>query len=139
MMTLFAAVASSLGYSDIHGRIIASLLIAKKMLSLLDLAKKTGYSLASVSLSLDMLELAGIIRKIKTPSDRKLYAKLEGDVLESLRNVLIFKLQKEIASTLHEFETRGSDESCDSVDILVKELKRLEKYVGDLAKVKLPK
>jgi DNA-binding transcriptional regulator GbsR (MarR family) len=136
----FAAVARSLGYSDVHGRIIASLLVAGKPLSLQEMAKKTGYSLAAISLSMDLLELVGIIRKVKNPHDRKLYARLEGDVLQGLKNALMFKIQKEIVSTLAEFDNyRGDKRYKRTVDVLEKEIKRLEKYIDDLSKVELPK
>jgi DNA-binding transcriptional regulator GbsR (MarR family) len=51
----FADIATAIGYSEIHGRVIAALLVSNKKLSLNELAKKTGYSLSTVSLSLDLL------------------------------------------------------------------------------------
>lgn len=100
----FASIASSLGYSDVHGRIISALLVSDKPLSLQELSRKTKYSDSAISLSLDLLELVGLIKKRKNLSDRKLYITLEGDLLEGLRRALTFKIQKEIISTLAEFE-----------------------------------
>ena len=134
----FAATASSIGYNEVHGRIISALLVENKALSLQELSKKTGYSLASISLSLDLLELVGIIRKTK--QNRKLYAKLEGDILEGLRNALLFKIQKNIIMTLAEFEKYKSDKNAKkTIVVLEKEIKRLEEYVNKLAEVKIPK
>lgn len=138
----FTAVASSMGYSEVHGRIISSLLAADRPMCMEDLAKSTGYSLASISLSLDLLELIGIIKKFKQRGDRKLYIKLDGDLLEGLRKAMLFKLQKEITKTLNEFEMhkRGSDEKTKAViKKLEKEIRRLEEYVNRLSKVPLPK
>ena len=59
--SLFSSVTSALGYSEVHGRIIAALLVAKRPLSLDELSKKIGYSTSSVSLSLDFLELLDVI------------------------------------------------------------------------------
>ena len=53
----FGEVASSIGYSPIHGRIIGALLVNGGELSLQAVARETGYSLSMVSLSLDLLEL----------------------------------------------------------------------------------
>ena len=140
LLTTFASVASSIGYSEVHGRIIGALIVAQKNLSLQELAKKTGYSLAAISLSLDLLELVGIVKKVKNPNDRKLYAKLEGDVIQGLRNALIFKIQKEIISTLAEFERHKSDTKMKPVIAnLEKEINRLGKYVDELSKVEIPK
>lgn len=129
----FSSIASSLGYSEVHGRIIAALLIDDN-LSLQELGEKTGYSVAAVSLSLDLLELVGMIRKIKNAGDRKLYASLEGDILEGLRNALLLKLQKDIVLTKQELDKYGKDE----LKKIKRELERLRYYVDELAKVKIP-
>lgn len=137
----FAGVASSLGYSEVHGRIIACLLVEGQQISLNELSKKTGYSLSSLSISLDLLELVGIIRKIKKPADRRLYVKMEGDILESLRKAFMLKLQKEIfitKSEMHLMKDTADAKSGRAIDILEKEIERLEKYVKALEKVPMP-
>jgi DNA-binding transcriptional regulator GbsR (MarR family) len=132
----FASVVKSLGYSEVHGRIISSLFLAEKELSLQELSKKTGYSIPSISISLDLLELLGIIKKKKKAGDRKLYVRLNGDLLEGLRRALLMKVQKELALTLSEFESyKGSS----GIRKLEKELRRLEKYINSLAAVEIPK
>ena len=102
--TMFTSVVKSMGYSEVHGRVISTLFIADKELSLQDLAKRTGYSIPSISISLDLLELIGIIKKKKKVGDRKLYVRLNGDLLEGLRRALLLKLQKELIVTLNELE-----------------------------------
>ena len=139
----FASIASSIGYSEVHGRIIAALLVSNKPLSLNELAKKTDYSLAAISISLDLLEIVGMVKKIKNPKDRKIYARLEGDIIEGLRNALLFKVQKEIYSTLLELKRykkeKISKESRQAIIKLEKEVKRLELYINSLADVRIPK
>ncbi|MBI2076009.1 MAG: ArsR family transcriptional regulator [Candidatus Aenigmarchaeota archaeon] len=136
----FASIASSLGYSDIHGRIISALLVANKPMSLQELSRKTKYSDSAISLSLDLLELVGIIKKRKNMGDRKLYITLEGDLLEGLRRALTLKIQKEIITTLAEFETYKNDKKNDHIiSVFEKEIKRLQEYVDRLAGVEIPK
>jgi len=136
----FASVASSMGYNEVHGRIIAALLVAGRPLSLTELCKKTRYSPGSISLSLDLLEIVGIIRKIKKHGDRKLYVKIEGDLLDGLRKAFLFKLKKEITSTYNEFDRYKNKKGArKTINILEKEIKRFDKYVDNLSKVKLPK
>ncbi len=139
----FASIASSIGYSEVHGRIIAALLVSNKPLSLNELCKKTKYSLAAISISLDLLEIVGMVKKIKNPKDRKIYARLDGDIIAGLRNALLFKVQKEIISTLSELERYRSQnpsrESLDAINKLEKEVKRLEIYIDSLADVKIAK
>jgi DNA-binding transcriptional regulator GbsR (MarR family) len=135
--SMFTAVVRSMGYSEVHGRIISSLFVADKDLSLQELGKRTGYSIPSISISLDLLELIGIIKKKKRVGDRKLYVRLNGDLLEGLRKALLMKMQKELVLTMDEFDSyRGKSKG---INKLEKELKRLEKYINSLAAVKIPK
>ncbi len=145
--TTFAETASSIGYSGIHGRIIAALLVANKKLSLQELAKKTGYSTSTISISLDLLELLGMIKKVKKVGDRKLYIELHGDLLEGLKKAFLMRIQKSVAETLSRFEKykknlkkEKSEEGkrvLKVLNILEKEVKRIEKYVNLLSRLKL--
>lgn len=135
----FSSVASSLGYSEVHGRILSALIIANRPLSMDELSKITGYSSASISLSLDFLELVGIVKKFKKKGDRKIYSRLDGDLLEGLRKAILFKLQKEIVRTLDELSVIKRSNNKKTIQLLEKELKRLEEYVIRLSKVPIPK
>ncbi len=138
--SIFAAVASSLGYSEVHGRIISALMVAQKPLSLDELVKQTKYSPASISLSLDLLEIIGIVKKLRDRGDRKLYARLEGDLIVGLRNAMIIKLQKEITNTLSELSPLKTDaKSRTAAAVLEKEVRRLQEYVQRLSEVEVPK
>jgi len=140
--SLFANITSSIGYSDIHGRIISTLLVENKPLSLEEISKKTRYSLASISLSLDLLEFFGVIKRVKKSRDRKLYIKLDGDMVNALKNVIFLKIQKSIASALLEFEKYKKlkdSKITRTIKILEREIKRLEKYINALSVVEIPK
>ncbi|MBI3190707.1 hypothetical protein HYZ41_03310 [archaeon] len=136
----FSSVASSMGYSEVHGRIISALLVTGKPMSMDDLIKVTKYSAASISLSLDLLEILGIVKKFRQKGDRKIYVRLDGDLIEGLRNAMLLKLRKEIAQTLNEFESMKTDEnSKKTIKAIEKEVKRLREYVDRLSEVSLPK
>jgi len=144
----FAEIASSIGYSEIHGRIIAALLVSNRKLSLQKLAKETGYSISTISLSLDLLEFLGMIKKVKKAGDRKLYVELQGDLLEGLKRAFILKVQKNITDSLNSFEKykeilkKSKDENKRKVmnllNTLEKEIIKLENYINLLSKLKLP-
>ncbi len=139
----FAGVASSLGLSEVHGTVIGALLVANRPLALQDIAKKTGYSLSSVSISIDLLEILGIVRKHRNLGDRKVYVNLEGDLLASLKKAFLLKLQKEIFLTTAELEkfaaTAADQNSKKAVKALQKETERLQKYISKLSEVELPR
>lgn len=146
--SMFADIASTIGYSEIHGRIIATLLVANRKLSLQELAKKTGYSISTVSLSLDLLELLGMIKKVKKAGDRKLYIELHGNLLEGLKKAFLIKTQKSVTDTLNKFEiykkilksSKDADKKkvSNTLNILEREVKRLDKYINLLSKLELP-
>jgi DNA-binding transcriptional regulator GbsR (MarR family) len=143
ILDIFSDVASSIGYSPLHGKIIGVLLVSQKQMSLQELAKRTGYSVSMVSLSLDLLEVLGVIKKVKKTGDRKLYVELSGDLLECLKRAFVMKLEKSISQSLAEFENLKKTGKADgsakkTLEVLEKEIKRLETYINLLSKIKLP-
>ncbi len=139
----FASVATSMGYNEVHGRIISALMVAGKPLSSEELSKETGYSPSAISLSLDLLELVGIIKKSKNVGDRRVYAQMDGDLLEGLRNAFFFKIKKSVAGTLSEFEKHkmhNHDETTlKTIEALEREVQRFDEYINRLMKVEPPK
>lgn len=148
IFSTFSEIASSIGYSPLHGKIIGVLLVEDKPVSLQVLAEKTGYSTGMVSLSLDLLEILGVIKKVKKTADRKLYIKLDGDLLECLKKAFLIKLEKSIQDSLTEFgknkeelknlKEEDKEKALKTINILEKEIKRLEKYINLLSKIRLP-
>jgi len=148
VLSTFATVASTIGYSDLHGKIIAVLMVEEKPVTLDDIAKRTGYSRGMISLSLDLLEVFGVVKKIKKTADRKLYVQLQGDLLECLRKAIMVRLQKSISDSLQEFEESRQalqnfkgpkkKKTMHTLTVLEKQIRRLDKYVFELSKIKLP-
>lgn len=144
----FADIASTIGYSEIHGRIIAALIVSNKKLSLQELAKETGYSTSTISLSLELLEFLDMIKKIKKVGDRKLYVELHGDLLKGLKKAFLIKIRKNVDDTLNRFEEyekilkKSKDihkkKVLNTLKTLEKEVRRLDKYLNLLSKLRLP-
>ncbi len=141
----FSEVASSIGYSPIHGKIIGALLVNGREMPLKDLARRTGYSLSMISLSLDLLELLGVIKKFRKQGDRNLYVSLQGDLLEALKNAITMRVRKSVKATLQDFavwkrdaESKKDSGTLKSIEILEKEIRRLERYVDMLSAARLP-
>ena len=137
--SLFASTASSMGYSEINGMIISVLFVSKKPLSLQEISKKTGYSISSISIALDLLEIIGIVKKIKNTGDRKLYAKLDGNILEGLRTAFLLKIEAAIEDTLEGLNKMRKDVNNKSTKQMLKtvekEVKKLEIYINKLKEV----
>ncbi len=140
ILDIFSDVAASIGYSPLHGKIIGVLLIKGRPMSLQDLAKETGYSASMISLSLDLLDVLGIVKKIKKTADRKLYIEFSGDLLECLKKAFVMKLEKSISASLEEFGKIRSQNpgEAKALDVLENQIKRLDSYVRMLAEMNLP-
>jgi DNA-binding transcriptional regulator GbsR (MarR family) len=146
----FANVASLMGYSEVHGRIIASLTAANAPVSLGDLAKDTGYSLSSISTSLDLLEVLGMVRKVKVSGDRRVFVQLDGDLLEGMKRAIVMKGQKGVENAFKEFtnyeatlsslpEGEEREKIANVVAVLRGELERLQLYLDLLSGIQLPR
>ncbi|UCD03271.1 MAG: hypothetical protein JSV63_01385 [Candidatus Aenigmatarchaeota archaeon] len=148
VFSIFSDLASTLGYSPVHGKIIGALLSEDEPIAMQDLAKKTGYSTGMISLSLDLLEVLGVIKEVKKPGDRKLYVQLDGDLLTILKKAVTMRLRKGIDSSLADLANRRKEimklegekrkRLLKTVDTLESEIKRLEKYVNLLSGIRLP-
>ncbi|MFO7872836.1 MAG: hypothetical protein R6U26_04365 [Candidatus Undinarchaeales archaeon] len=147
----FASISESLGYSEVHGKILAALLISDKALSLDQIANKTRYSSSMISLSLDLLEVIGMISKVKKSGDRKLYVKMDGDLLEALKTAVMLKLGKgfeDVSENLSTYRKKIKDmdkkpkkqkELLKGLKKLEQEAERIDKYIEKLSKVEISK
>jgi len=144
----FAGVASAIGYSPLHGKIIAVLLVKGRPVSLQALARDTGYSASMVSLSLDFLEVLEVVKKIKKTGDRKLYVELHGDLLEILKKAVILRVNKTITDSLNEFNEGKKhlsglseaerERAAKTIEVLGTQLERLQGYLNLLSEIQLP-
>ncbi|MFP4633991.1 MAG: hypothetical protein ACLFM9_03410 [Candidatus Aenigmatarchaeota archaeon] len=144
----FSNTASAIGYDEVHGRIIAALIVNEGSMTLQELADETGYSSSSISLSLDLLEVFGIIKKIKKQGDRKLYVNMDGDLLDGLKKAVLARIQKSIPQTLEnlenyeerleEIDSEGARNVLEGLKTLEGEVERLEGFVDGLAEVEIP-
>ena len=118
-----------------------------KILSLQDIAKATGYSPSMVSISIDFLELTGIVKRVRKTGDRKLYIELDGDLLEALKLLVLSKVEKGIENSLEKFERekkniegikdeKEREEIKLMIETLEKEIYRMQRYVKLLAGIR---
>lgn len=80
-MDFFVKVMGEYGLKDLPLRIAALLYTEPEKVSLEDIAKNTGYSLASVSLSVRYLENAGMVQRSRLPGSRKVYFYMEKSLI----------------------------------------------------------
>ncbi len=144
----FANIARSFGYSEVYGRIIACLLMHEDSVSLSEVAKETGYSPSMVSLSIDFLETVGMVKRVKKPGDRKLYLQSNGSLLDGLKRAILVRLEKNISNSFQEFseykkelkklKEKENERLFKAIEKLESEIRRMDRYIKVLSRVKLP-
>ncbi len=115
--------------------LFAKLYIAPEPVAMDDLAKETGYSLASVSNKVKMFGPMWQVKRIRKPGSKKLFLYMEKDILKIWKDALI-KKEEHVISRLKEKlppivkEYRGKVKS----DIDKKKLKIIEEYYNQILK-----
>lgn len=79
-MELVMSIAKAKGADELTSRIISTLFIEPKEISLDELAKRTGYSLSAISMSMKLIEKTPFIKRIKVPGSKKVYFYMEKDL-----------------------------------------------------------
>lgn len=123
------------GLDSLLSKIIALAFISPEEISMDEIAEKTGYSLASISLKANMLAQLGIISKTGKPHSRKQYLYMEKDVMKmALAHVKKDLTQTEIIKSelpaiIEKFEKQAKKEEDQ------KKLKIIKKYYNQSTKI----
>lgn len=136
ILNTFSNVASGLGYSELHGKILGILYVSKEPVSIQEIAKETHYSLSTISLSIDFLEVLGIIKKTRLNADRKLYVEMTSDLFDCLKKAVLIKLERNVNGSLVELqkqknlvpETEEGKKVMQTILSLEDEIKKIKKF-----------
>jgi HTH-type transcriptional regulator, osmoprotectant uptake regulator len=116
--------------------IYAILYLESEPVAMEDLAKMTGYSLASVSSKTNIMETMGLIERRNMPRTRKLYYYMDKDLSGLFKNLFIKKEKKQIAvvkqmlpKVIEKYKKRELDEP------EKKRLENLQKYYKSITKL----
>ncbi|MEA1925401.1 MAG: hypothetical protein U9M95_05975 [Candidatus Altiarchaeota archaeon] len=84
----FKLLAKTYGMGDLQATVLSVIYLEPKEVAMEEISKKTGYSLASISNTMKMLEGAGIVRRIKKPGTKKVFFYMEKDLIKlNLRKI----------------------------------------------------
>lgn len=84
------------GIDDLSATIFGMLYIAPEDVSMDELSKKTGYSLASISNKIKMLEIHGFITRKNKPGTRKTYLYVEKELVEPFKKMVVTKQENQL-------------------------------------------
>ena len=74
--------AKSFGLNDLMVKVFAILYIEPEEIAMEDIAKKSGYSLASICNTIKMLENMGAIKRIRKPGTKKVFFYMGKDMVK---------------------------------------------------------
>lgn len=111
-------IAKSYGLTTVQSKILAVLAIEPEAVCMDELTKRTGYSLASISNAIKVLERFGMIIKTKKPGSKKIYVDDRRDLIGKMHEQILQVQQNEIEPLKNELphiikELKGIKESKD--------------------------
>ncbi|MBR9675556.1 hypothetical protein GOV05_00950 [Candidatus Woesearchaeota archaeon] len=72
----------SFGFDTLSAKLYSTLFLEPSDVSMEDLSKRTGYSLASISNKMKLMEGVGVAKRIKKPGSKKVYYFVEKDMIK---------------------------------------------------------
>ncbi|MCK4319963.1 hypothetical protein KAW38_05350 [Candidatus Micrarchaeota archaeon] len=87
-INLFVKIGKHWNLTNLQAKILGYVFLQLEPLSMEELTKKTGYSLASISNNVRFLERIGIIEKTSKPGTKKIFLKIERDVYKRIRKIV---------------------------------------------------
>ena len=116
--------------------IMAILYLEPEEISMDKLAKKTGYSLASMSNKIKILEIVGFLKRVKKPGSKKIFLKTDKNLLNIWKKAVwakhetVIRTSKEkIPKIIEKYKSRKLNEK------QKQKFKLLENYYGQMMKI----
>ncbi|MFH1174470.1 MAG: hypothetical protein V1725_05010 [archaeon] len=133
------------GMDELSAKLIAILFLEPKEISLEDLSKKTGYSMASISTTMKFIESFGFVERTKKPKSKKIYFLMHKDILELMRmqieKMYTHKVQPVqqylpgiIAAYRKQAKTKEQQEKLDIIERYHRDVLVFEKLMNDTLK-----
>jgi len=117
MMKVFSIMGKSIGFKNPVIKMLSILFLEPSEVAMEELAQRTGYSLASVSNTMKMLETTGIIQRIKNPGTKKVFFYMEKDLvrlniqkLKKMQEAYVRPATKLLPQIIKEYRKKAKDE-----------------------------
>ncbi len=134
-MKLFDNIGKSYGTDSLTSNIISIIYLEPEAVSLDEIAKRTGYSLASISNKIKQIELFAPIRRVKKPGSKKTYLFMEKGMfkvfktqMKKHREIKVVPLKKHLPQIIKDYKKQAKTEKDK------KKTKILEQYYKDVEK-----
>jgi len=133
VMEFFSTLMKSYGLNDLPAKIIGVIYIEPEEVSMNYIARKTGYSLASISNTIKVVETMGVVQRIKKPGTNKVFFYMEKDLaklniikIHAAINNFIKPAKEILPKIIEKYKDRVKDEKSKQ------KLKIIENYYAQL-------
>ena len=116
-MEFFSRLFKYYGFNDLSAKVVGILYLEPKEVAMEDIAKKTGYSLASISNTMKILENIGLVQRIKKPGTKKVFFYMEKDLVKlNIQKInmayehLTKPMKKDLPQIINKYKHRVKDE-----------------------------
>jgi DNA-binding transcriptional regulator GbsR (MarR family) len=117
VIEFFTNMGKAFGWDELTSKVVAVLYMEAEPIAMEEIAKKTGYSLSSISNVMKMLEGFGIVTRVKKQKSRKAFFLMEKDLGKASRQKFLrayeygIKPAKEfLPGIIKKYESRKPDE-----------------------------
>ena len=135
VMKLFESISTMYGMDILTSKISSIIYIEPEPVSLDELAKRTGYSLSSISNKIKKLSLFMPIIKSRKPGSKKIFVSMEKEMfkvlkaqLQKSREIEIVPVKNKLPGIIKDFKNQVKTEKDK------KKLKIIEQYYKDVSK-----
>jgi len=128
---LYQKIGRAQGMDDSFIEIFALLYIEPDEIAMDELVKKTGYSLASISNKIKMLEALGFVKKVRKPGSKKIFLKIEKSIGGLMKEGMLMKERSVISTIINELPKIIEDFK-PKTEIEKRKLRILEKYYKEM-------
>jgi DNA-binding transcriptional regulator GbsR (MarR family) len=143
VMKLFDNIGKSYGMDSLISNIISIIYLEPEPVCLNEIAKRTGYSLASISNKIKKIELFTPIRRVRKPGSKKVYLFMEKEMfkvfktqMQKHREIKILPLKKHLPPIIKDYKKQAkTDKDKKKVKILEQYNKDVEKFDTIMSKM----
>jgi DNA-binding transcriptional regulator GbsR (MarR family) len=127
---VFTNIFKGYGLTALPCKIVGILYIEPDEMAMEDIAKKTGYSIASISTTMKMLETAGMVQRRTRPGTRKAFFYMDKDLiklnirkLRASHDLMIRPVRQNLPPLIKKYKNKAKD------DRSRRQLKLMENYL----------
>ena len=116
-MDVFRSTGKAYGLHDLPLKIIGLLYLQPIEMSMEEISKKTGYSLASVSNTMKLLVGSGMVQRVKRPGTKKIFYYMDKNLikinirkLEAVYENMIWPLKDQLPTLIRKYKGKIKEE-----------------------------